>query len=191
MEGRIYITGLGVDPGLGHHLNDPAFDKIPTLGACMPNIRRAVNVGDYIFVVSGKNDGVQQYVIGGFRIVEKIPMIQAFDRFPNNRLHEEAGIIKGNIIINSDGTRHKLDHHNNDKQSFRRRIENYIIGGNEIVMETELEIARCRKQTLPTLQRILNKSGNRVIDIIGRHCKLSRQQTRDIIVWLESLKEHI
>lgn len=189
MEGRIYITGLGADPGLGHSLTDPTFGNIPTLGACMPNIRRAVNVGDYIFVVSGKNAGVQQFVIGGFRVIEKIPMLQAFDRFPTHRLHEEAGTIKGNIIINSDGSKHKLDHHNDDRRSFLRRIENYIIGGNQIVMTNEIEIAKCRKQTLPTLSRILNKSGNRVIDITGRHCKLSHQQTQEIIVWLESIKE--
>lgn len=190
MEGRIYITGLGSDPGLGHHLNDPAFDEIPTLGACMPNIRRAVNVGDYIFVISGKNEQVQQYVIGGFRVIEKISMLQAFHRFPKNRLREEAGVIKGNIIINADGTRHKLDRHGGDRKSFQRRIENYIIGGDGIVMETELEIAKCREQTLPALQRIMSKSGNRIIDIIGRHCKISRRQTLDIIGWLESIKEH-
>jgi hypothetical protein len=86
MKGYIYITGNGADPALRDNLNDPLFSKIPTLGACMPNIRRLVTRGDFIFVVSGRTPAVQQYVVGGFRVEERISALAAYDRFPENRL---------------------------------------------------------------------------------------------------------
>ncbi|MEJ0022791.1 MAG: hypothetical protein WDN76_04695 [Alphaproteobacteria bacterium] len=72
MAGFIYITGDGADPEAGKPLNDPLFTKVPTLGACMPNIRRNISLGDHIFVVSSRLEGVQQYVCGAFQVDAKI-----------------------------------------------------------------------------------------------------------------------
>jgi hypothetical protein len=189
MEGRIYITGSGTDPGLGHNLNDPVFSRSPSLGACMPNIRRAVKLGDYIFVISGKVTSVQQYLIGGFRVEEKISMLEAYQRFPANRLRIEDGEKIGNIIVNADGSKNKLDDHNDDKAAFKRRIENFIVGSKPIVMNSENEIEKSRRLTLPMVSKIVGKQGNRIIDVMGRHTKLSEKQTQAVIDWLQSMKD--
>ncbi len=50
MSGYIYTMYAGADPGHGWVLNDPVLGTVPTLGACVPNIRRVVKQGDYIFL---------------------------------------------------------------------------------------------------------------------------------------------
>jgi 3-oxoacyl-[acyl-carrier protein] reductase len=72
MKGYIYTMYQGADPGMGWKMTDPIYVPIPTLGACMPNIRRAVTLGDYVFSISGRVEGVKQYVVGGFAVEEKI-----------------------------------------------------------------------------------------------------------------------
>ncbi len=62
----------GADPAQGWVMTDPIFGPVPTLGACMPNVRRVVERGDYIFVVSGQAVGVKQYIVGGFEVDKKI-----------------------------------------------------------------------------------------------------------------------
>ncbi len=86
MKGYIYITGTGVDPALRGGLADPTFGEVPTLGPCMPNIRRCVSKEDWIFTVSGRVPGFQQYLIGGLQVAEKIHASQAYARLPQNRL---------------------------------------------------------------------------------------------------------
>ena len=66
MKGYIYTMFAGADPGHGWTLTDPIFDKVPTLGACVPHIRRAVQEGDYIFAISGRVPGARQFIVGGF-----------------------------------------------------------------------------------------------------------------------------
>jgi hypothetical protein len=90
MKGYIYTMYGGADPDLGWQMTDPIFGKKPTLGSCVPNIRRAVVPGDHIFVISGKVAGVQQYVVGGFKVAEKISALTAFKRLPENRLHKDV-----------------------------------------------------------------------------------------------------
>src|SRR5689334_4451772 len=62
MNGYIYTMAAGADPGHGWVMNDPIFGDVPTLGACVPNIRRVVEEGDYIFVVSGRVRNERQFV---------------------------------------------------------------------------------------------------------------------------------
>ena len=81
MKGYIYITGTGADPGLYNNLDDPLFGDPPTLGACMTNLRQFVDIGDYLFVVSGRAPAGQQYIIGGMRVAEKIDALAAHDAF--------------------------------------------------------------------------------------------------------------
>src|SRR5579859_1235845 len=72
MKGYIYISGTGTDPSAHKNMNDPIlFSKTPTLGGCMPNIRRVVLPGDFIFVVSGMVSAIQQYVVGGMKVAEQ------------------------------------------------------------------------------------------------------------------------
>jgi hypothetical protein len=78
----------------------------------MPNIRRCVSKGDWIFTVSGKVPGFRQYLIGGLQVAEKIPALEAYERLPQNRLVAgKAGIVTGNIIVQADGTHHPFDWH--------------------------------------------------------------------------------
>lgn len=188
MKGYVYITGQGADPGLRDNLNDPIFSRVPTLGACMPNIRRFVERGDWIFVVSGKTPQVQQYVVGGLRVAEKIDALAAYRRFPQNRLAVgEDGSKSGNIICNENGEQDPLDDHSQD--TFERRLENYIVGDQSVVLTTEQQVQRGREQTLGKLSEILQRPRrNRVIDVMGRMSKLSEPQVRDMLDWLEGIR---
>jgi len=188
MKGYIYITGMGIDPGKGHFLNDPIFSDNGFLGACMPNIRRHVETGDHIFVVSGKSPGVNQYVIGGIEVAEKIDALAAYQRFPENRLNmDNDGNLIGNIIVDSTGEQHPLDRHS--KASFGERVQNYIVGRNPVSLTNPASIEKARNQTLNKLQELFDKPGNRAVDIIGRGArKLTEQNVRDLRDWLDNLK---
>jgi hypothetical protein len=188
MKGYIYITGTGTDPAERRNLNDPLFTRPPTLGACMPNIRRLVVKNDYIFVVSGKTTGVQQYVVGGFRVEEKISALAAYERFPENRLsQDENGNLTGNIIIAKDGRQHPLDQH--PASSFESRIENYIVGSSPVVLSTKREVEAGRVQTLQKLSEILRRPrANRVIDVMARWARLEEDQVVDMLDWLRGVK---
>lgn len=184
----IYISGQGADPKANGRLNDPILKGRPSLGACMPNIRRLVERGDYIFVISGKTEGVQQYVVGGFEVAEKIDTLAAYNRFPENRLRlNEDGILEGNIIVNADGSKHALDKH--DTGTFDNRVKNWIHGTNPVALESDREVEIGRMQTLDKLSTILNKpKANRIIDMMGRWAKMNDAQTADMLTWLKGIK---
>jgi len=189
MKGYIYITSSGTDPSLRGNLNDPLFTKVPTLGACMPNIRRFVTKGDWIFVISGKVAGVQQYVVGGLQVEEKIDALAAYDRFPDNRLTMGAGgLVMGNVIVQPDGRQHPLDSH--PAETFQNRVKNFVVGGNAIALSTPQEVELGRQQTLGKLGDILGRrrGANRVIDAMGRMSKLDEPQVAQILDWLSGIK---
>jgi hypothetical protein len=185
MKGYIYTMYQGADPGHGWVLNDPIFGKVPTLGACVPNIRRNVERGDFMFVVSGKVPRERQFVVGGFQVAEKIDALAAYKRFPENRLKRAPdGTIEGNIIIQRDGTQSPLDDHSN----FENRIENYIVGRNPVVLEKPEEYQIARSRTVGKLEEIFGKPGDRVFDIIGRYRKMDEHQVKELLSWIESIK---
>lgn len=188
MKGYIYITGTGTDPAIRNNLNDPILYRKPTLGACMPNIRRLVTKGDYIFVVSGKVPGAQQYVVGGMRVAEKIDALTAYRRFPEYRLAVDAdGHLQGNIAVDGAGAKHPLDHHSLD--GFERRIQNYIVGADPVVLHTPQEVASGRAQTLDRLSTILQRpKANRVIDVMSRWAKMDEGQVKQMLDWLNGVK---
>lgn len=187
VKGYIYITGTGADPGLYNNLDDPLFGDPPTLGACMTNLREFVDPGDYLFVVSGKAPGVQQYIIGGMRVAEKIDALAAHGRFPQNRLRMgNDGLVKGNIIVDAQGNQHQLDHH--DPDSFERRIRNYIVSDEAAALQSEREVALGRERSLGKLSDMFGKPGNRAVDIIGRHRKLTEGQVHGLMDWLRGTK---
>jgi hypothetical protein len=107
MIGKIFITRTGYDPERGKHVKDPYLGPTPTLGACRPDIRKQLRIGDHIFTISGKVLGVKQFVMGGFEIDSKIPAAEAYKLFPDQRLRQlEDGQLTGNIIVNSRGEQH-------------------------------------------------------------------------------------
>ncbi len=189
MKGYIYITGTGTDPSLRSNLNDPLFTRVPTLGACMPNVRRFVTKGDWIFVISGKVAGAEQYVVGGLQVEEKIDALAAYRRFPDNRLTmTTGGLVMGNVIVQADGTQHPLDGH--PAETFRERVKNYVVGGNSIALSTPQEVELGRQQTLGKLGDILGRrrGANRVIDAMGRWSKLDEPQVAQMLDWLSGIK---
>jgi len=191
MKGYIYVAGRGADPALHNDLNDPIFGDVPTLGACMPKIRRAVEKGDHVFVVSGKTEGVQQYVVGGFEVDEKISALAAYRRFPQNRIERRPdGHLVGNIIVNADGSRSPLDEHNeDDHQAFERRIQNYIVGSRPVAMTSTEEVQRARHETMGKLAQILQRPpSNRIIDLLGRWRRLDENQVKELFAWLSGIK---
>jgi hypothetical protein len=186
MKGYIYTMYRGADPGRGWKMTDPIFGKVPTLGACMTNIRRAVVPGDYIFAISGRTKGVAQYIVGGFEVREKIDALVAFHRFPQNRMqNSEDGTPTGNIIVDSEGRHSPLDSHSN----FERRIENYIVGRIPLYLERSKEIDRARENTLSFLADEFGQSGDNIGQIIGRWRRLNSNQVANIIEFLQSMKE--
>ena len=188
IKGYIYITSSGYDPEHGKSLNDPYLGVTPTLGACMPNIRRQVSTGDHIFVVSGRVAAAQQLVMGGFEVAEKLDsMIQAFRRYPDLRLSRgEDGQLHGNIIISEDGLQHPFDTH--PSNSFQDRIKNYIVGRNPLVLRTAEEISQGRIETLPVLCSLLGREGPAPINVMGRWSRLGEGQVLSLRDWLEDLK---
>src|SRR6185312_12402255 len=112
MKGKIFVTSSGYDPEKGKDVKDPYLGPNPSLGACRPDIRKQLQIGDQIFVVSGKVQNFDQYVIGGFEIEEKISVLEAYERFPEQRLRlGDDGKVTGNIVVDAYGRQHKLDHH--------------------------------------------------------------------------------
>jgi len=176
----------GADPAEGWEMTDPIYGKTPTLGACMPNIRRAVEKGDYIFSVSGRVKNASQYVVGGFSVDEKINALAAFKRFPENRMKvSKDGLLTGNIIIDGNGKHLKFDYHSNHE----KRIENYIIGKDPIVIEGEKRVQKAREETLYMLNTLFGKNEDAVHKIIGRWRKLDSMQIKDILSWMNQIRK--
>jgi hypothetical protein len=184
MKGYTYITSTGTDPQCGAPLKDPTLDGTPSLGACMPNVRRWVVVGDHVFLISGKVPGVPQYVVGGFEVAEKMHAIEAYRRFPELRLRVEAGTIAGNIIVTADGMQHPLDNHG----SFQKRCENFLIGKNAIHISSPRQIEIARHEPLEVLRRIFRKDGATPLKVIGHCMKMTETQVRELREWLLSLR---
>jgi hypothetical protein len=186
MKGYIYTMYRGADPAAGWEMTDPIYGKVPTLGACMPNIRRAVEKGDYIFSISGRMKDVTQYVVGGFRVDEKINALAAYSRFPENRMNiGEDGLLKGNIIIDSKGNHLEIDYHSNHL----KRIENYIIGKDPIVIAGEKQVKKAREETLLMLNSIFGKKEDAIHKIIGRWRKLDNSQINDLVSWMKQIRK--
>lgn len=187
VKAYIYITSSGYDPEKGEPVKDPYLGDTPTLGACMTNIRRNVVEGDHIFVVSGKIPNVPQYIIGGFEVAEKISAMEAYARFPKLRLTtDDKGRVTGNVICDQYGDQHPLDHH----QNFERRLQNYVVGTNPLVLTGPLEIARARRETPEMLARLCSKQPQfPLTKLLGRGGKkLDGSQINELRSWLESLK---
>jgi len=185
MKGYIYTMFAGADPGTGWRMTDPIYGKTPTLGACVPHVRRAVAPGDMIFTLSGRVSGVQQYIVGGFEVAEKIDALAALARFPEYKQRKlDDGELAGNIIVNSDGSRSKVDYHSN----FSKRLDNYIVGRKPIVLDKPSEIAQARSETLDVLGKVFDKSATRVFDITARWRKVDDKQIGLLVSWLNGIK---
>ncbi len=185
MKGYIYTMFAGADPGQGWTMTDPIYGKVPTLGACMPNIRRAVEQNDYIFSVSGKVQNVKQYVVGGFSVDEKINALAAYKRLPENRMHVGTqGDLFGNIIVDANGKHLECDYH----KDHERRIENYIIGKDPVVIEAANQIEKARKETLYVLNQLFSKNEDSVHKILGRWRKLDVMQIKDLLTWMNHIR---
>jgi hypothetical protein len=156
MIGKIFITRSGYDPRCGKHVKDPYLDGVPSLGGCRPDVRKLLSIGDLLFAISGKVRGVNQFVMGGFEVARKIDPFDAYKEFPEQRLHlREDGQLAGNVIVDANGEQHELDRHK--PETFRKRIPNYIVGCNPVVLSTDAEIERGRRETLEALQEIFQK----------------------------------
>lgn len=185
MKGYVYIMFRGADPGKGWTMTDPILGTKPTLGACVPNIRRAVTLGDWIFPISGRVKGVQQYVVGGIRVGEKINQLAALDRFPENRQRVENGELRGNIIVNPDGTQAATDYHTN----FEKRIDNYLVGDKAVVVNDDKAIERARLKTTEFLAEMFDREkATKPADAIGRLRKLDEEQVEKMLTFIKSLK---
>jgi hypothetical protein len=184
MKGYIYKLYTGADPAKGWVFNDPIFGPPPTLGACVPNIRRVVERGDWVYAVSGSIKGYQPYVVGGFRVEDKISALAAYRRLPENRLQlNDEGQVVGNIIVDSKGNQNALDNH----RGFENRLENYLVGDEMLHVSEPASVARAREQTLPKLSEIFGQPANRTSDIVTRWRRLDEEQIQKLNDWLKTL----
>ncbi|MGN7293495.1 hypothetical protein [Rhizobium sp. SAFR-030] len=185
MKGYIYKLYKGADPEAGWTFNDPIFGKKASLGACMPNIRKAVDLGDWVFCISGKIPQKAPYIVGGFQVDEKISAIEANLKYPEFRLQRnEKGQVIGNIIVDKDGRHHDLDDHNN----FEKRRENYITGGNKVYIESHQAVESSRNKTLDILQVTFGQRANRLDDIVPRWRKLDGKQVDTLLFELKKIQ---
>lgn len=188
MIGKIYVMSSGYDPEKGKHVNDPYLGPNPTLGACRPDIREKLQTGDQIFVVSGKVRNIDQVILGGFEIAEKISAIEAYERYPAQRLRLLSdGQITGNVIVTADGKQHELDHHN----QFARRIQNYIVGRDAIALSSREELAEGRRQTLDILREVFLRNGKSIVEVIGRCSNLNAEQITKLRALLDAVKHAV
>ena len=185
MTGKIFITSTGYDPQYGKAVSDPYLGDPPTLGACRPDIREKLQIGDHIFVISGKVQGHSQFVMATFQVDEKIHASEAVRRFPEMRLKRNVdGEITGNIIVDADGNQHDLDHHR--KETFENRVSNFIVGKNLIAPTSQTSVDRARAETIEVLQDTLDKRAARPIDIVKRYgVHLDEKQVFQLRSWLE------
>lgn len=185
MKGYIYKLYKGADPEAGWTFNDPIFGKKASLGACMPNIRKAVDLGDWVFCISGKIPQKAPYIVGGFQVDEKISAIEANLKYPEFRLQRnEKGQVIGNIIVDNQGQHHDLDDHDN----FEKRRENYITGGNKVYIESPQAIEASRSKTLEILQTTFGRRANRLDDLVPRWRKLDGEQIDTLLTELKKIQ---
>lgn len=185
MKGYIYTMFKGADPSVGWNMTDPIYGKVPTMGACMPNIRRFVEKGDFIFSISGRVATVKPHIVGGFQVDDKINALTAYERFPGNRMTQnEEGALAGNIIIDGEGNHLPYDYH--DK--FEKRLENYVVGKNALSFETIEQMNLAKKETIDILNEIFHKKEESVNKIIGRCRKLDESQIKDLLAWMNKIK---
>lgn len=187
MKGYIYTMFRGADPGIGWHMTDPIFGRPPTLGACMPNVRRLVEPGDHIFVISGLAAGVRQYVVGGFAVDEKISALAAYGRFPEHRQNSRPdGSLSGNIIVGPEGRQNPIDYH----KGFEKRLENYIVGCDSVSLRSDREVELGRQRTVKMLGSVFKQGGAKTVkDIVGRWRKLNEEQIAELRTSLAEIKK--
>ncbi|KQW77342.1 hypothetical protein ASC89_19325 [Devosia sp. Root413D1] len=185
MKGYIYKLYAGADPSMGWEFNDPIFGKYATLGACMPNIRRFLDIGDWVFALSGKVPERVPYVIGGFKVDEKLDALDAYERFPEYRLKKnERGQVIGNIIVNADGEHNALDDHD----QFAKRRQNYLVGKEAVAIVGERAIELARARTHGMLERILKVRSNNTADLVPRWRGLNEEQVKALVQELRRLQ---
>ena len=173
----------GADPDDGWEMTDPIYRGTPTLGACMSNIRRVVEKGDYIFSISGKVKNLKQYVVGGFCVEEKINALAAHSLFPENRMRvNENGKLYGNIAIDENGNQNEHDYH-----KLESCIENYIIGKDAIIIDGSEKVQKAREETLPMLNNLFGKDGETIFQTIGRGRKLDNSQIKQLLNWMDNI----
>jgi hypothetical protein len=188
MIGKIFITRTGYDPLKGKHIKDPYLEGEPSLGACRPDIRKKLQVGDHVLTVSGKVPGVNQFVMSDFEVARKLHALDARKEYPQQRLRlRDDGQLTGNVIVTAGGKQHRLDGH--DPKTFSKRLPNYIVGCNALVLSTEEEVERGRAETMEALQEILKKKGKSPIEVVGRWgTTITEEQIEQFRAWLRRLK---
>lgn len=185
MSSYIFITKSEYDPVSGRHIKDPYIDELSTMGACRPDLRKYVSIGDCIVLVSGKTKGVDQFIVGAFQVEEKITSKEAYDRFKHLRLHRrEDGQLDGNIITTAEGEQHPLDEHT----KFEKRLDNYLVGRTLVRFDKPEEVERGRAKCMSILAEVFGKTGEKPRDVIGRMSKIDDSQLPVLLDLLRSLK---
>lgn len=190
MKGYIYIEGYFktvniLDPVLD---NDPHFwVSPPTWGICRNDLRKCMEVGDYIFFVLPKysNYGPNAQMIFGYFKVEKIiSHSQAHTEYPQKRM--KRGKVNGNIIVDEIGLYNRFDK-GIHKDKFNEIKYYYVVGSlknSEFLPQEKLK--KLAPKFRMTLNSIFNADKKGIHNIITR--KGRRLNPQQIVKLLEFLR---
>jgi len=191
MQGRIYISSAFTNlkyvkckPNKDWLDNDPHFwNSPPTWGICRTDFRKMLDKDDYIFYVLPKKTEFPQMIYGYIKVVESIPHVEAYERFPQKRMKNKNP--NGNIIVDENGNYNRFD--NEDHKERFEQIKNYYVVGdknNSKFLKPE-EIIKLSKTFLSTLQKVFNSNATDIFSIIGRKGRiLDEQQIIFLLKWL-------
>jgi hypothetical protein len=166
--------------------NDPHFwSSPPTWGICRNDLRRKLDVGNYIFFVLPKNGKHSQMIFSYIRAEEKISHIDAYHRsqLVSKRMGNKNP--NGNIIVDARGKYNPFDA-GAHKHSFNKIKQEYVIGkqGTSKFLSVK-KIESLAPYFVSKLSEITGKRGTRTIEIISRYgLELSVSQVQQLISWI-------
>jgi hypothetical protein len=194
IQGRIYISGAFTSvkrSECGDSTdwldNDPHFwTQPPTWGICRTDLRRVIEVDDFVFFVLPRASPLPQMIYGYFRVCEKITHMAAYFRHNLHSKRMRNKIPNGNIIVDAELRYNRFDggRHRNRFE----RIKNYYIVGDEAESEflAEQKIRRLAPAFLGILNDIFGTQKDSVLGTIGRGGRrMSKEQVSHLLMWLK------
>lgn len=199
MKGYIYISGamnyfhtkgcgnrvgrVGCGVKKNQDFDPHLLTKPYTWGICRPDLRPAVNPGDYVFFVTPKKSQPQM-IYCYLKVKEKITHSEAFARpeLEKKRMTKNSG---GNIIVDSQGKYNKYDG-GRHKDRFARIKEHYVIADmNSSEVLSEGKKTMLAPKFLEKLNQVLGKNNGSIFEAISRKGRrLKDTQVENLLEWL-------
>ena len=168
--------------------NDPHFwTDPPTWGICRNDLRARSRPGYTIFFVLPKNGRHPQCIFGYLTIDRIVTHLQAYrdPRLISKRMSRK--VPNGNIIVTATGRYNRFDARSHFHK-WQKISKHYAVGKTEASkFLTSREVRKKAPTFVPTLVKIIGRSGPRAIDVITRKgTHLTDLQVRQLINWISS-----